>query len=245
MRAQRAVEGAAARPAKSVFPAILPGSILLKGLILKSLMLNSFILAATVGLAPDALAQDTQNPAVFFGTILQRRKHEEGSGSLVGPGATISVPLTVADNVRVTRTEVTCDAGSYDMDAQTYAAPYTRFGVRATCVARAFDPAGNEGMATLTFNVSGDPFPPRVIFTPATLTVVSGGTAMSTLFAADSVSRFAPDGGGITSGPDVDCTHGSFDPDTDIYTAPVVSVDTTATCTATAFDRADNRGRAV
>ncbi|MBC6402321.1 MAG: hypothetical protein GDA35_01590, partial [Hyphomonadaceae bacterium] len=65
---------------------------------------------------------------------------------------------------------------------------------------------------------------PEVSFSPAILAVDSGGTGSSTLTATDNV--------GVTTGPEVTCTVGSFADNT--YTAPVVSADTMATCTATA-----------
>ncbi|MBC6412306.1 MAG: hypothetical protein GDA39_05185, partial [Hyphomonadaceae bacterium] len=73
---------------------------------------------------------------------------------------------------------------------------------------------------------------PAVSFSPATLTVDSGGTGSSTLAATDNV--------GVTTGPTVTCDQGTFADDT--YTAPVVSADTMATCTATASDAANNEG---
>ncbi|MBC6403637.1 MAG: hypothetical protein GDA35_08460, partial [Hyphomonadaceae bacterium] len=73
---------------------------------------------------------------------------------------------------------------------------------------------------------------PQVSFSPATLTVDSGGTGSSTLAATDNV--------GVTTGPTVTCDQGEFADNT--YTAPVVSADTMATCTATASDAANNEG---
>ena len=73
-------------------------------------------------------------------------------------------------------------------------------------------------------------------FTPATLdNVASGATAAATLTATDNL-----DG---TVVPVVTCTDGgSFNMETNTYTAPVVSADTMATCTRTITDAAGNEG---
>ncbi len=76
---------------------------------------------------------------------------------------------------------------------------------------------------------------PSVSFSASTLTVLSGGSAVTTLTATDNV--------GVTSGPTVSCTNGgSFAGST--FTAPLVTVATTAICTATASDAAGNSGTA-
>ncbi|MBC6404107.1 MAG: hypothetical protein GDA35_10950, partial [Hyphomonadaceae bacterium] len=131
---------------------------------------------------------------------------------------------------------VTCtDGGSFNMETNTYTAPVVSVDTTATCTATATDVAGNESTpATLTISVARETEAPEVSFSPATLAVDSGGTGSSTLTATDNV--------GVTRGPSVTCTRGSFANDT--YTAPDVNADTMATCTATAFDAAGNRGRA-
>ncbi|MBC6402770.1 MAG: hypothetical protein GDA35_03960, partial [Hyphomonadaceae bacterium] len=153
-------------------------------------------------------------------------------------GATVPVTLTVSDNVGVTRLRVTCTQGSFDPDTNTYTAPDVSVGTAATCTATASDTAGNEREATLeiTFEDTTAPVP---VFSPSTLTVASGGTAVSTLTATDNV--------GVTTGPAVTCTQGSFnlEGNTVTYTAPDVSVNTVATCTATASDAAGNAGTAT
>ena len=74
-----------------------------------------------------------------------------------------------------------------------------------------------------------------ITFSPGGITVISGGTAAVTLTATDNV--------GVTTGPEVTCDQGSFADNT--YTAPVVSADTRATCTAMATDMAGNEGTAT
>ncbi|MBC6412917.1 MAG: hypothetical protein GDA39_08630, partial [Hyphomonadaceae bacterium] len=156
----------------------------------------------------------------------------------VNSGGTAMSTLTATDNVRVTTgPAVTCTQGSFSPDTGTYTAPPVRDNIMATCTATATDRAGNEGTATLTVSVTGDSEPPELSFSPDEAVADSGGTVMSTLTATDNVD------GTIT--PTVTCTHGAFDLDTGTYTAPVVSVDTTATCTATARDAVGNEGRAV
>ena len=77
---------------------------------------------------------------------------------------------------------------------------------------------------------------PTVSFSPAALTVVSTGTAISSLTATDNVA--------VTSGPTVSCTNGgAFSAGT--FTAPAVTATTTSVCTATASDAAGNQGTAT
>jgi len=74
---------------------------------------------------------------------------------------------------------------------------------------------------------------PTVSFSPATLTVIGGGSGSSTLSATDNVA--------VTTGPTTTCTNGgSFSGG--IFTAPVVTATTTSVCTATAGDAAGNSG---
>ncbi|MBC6403802.1 MAG: hypothetical protein GDA35_09300, partial [Hyphomonadaceae bacterium] len=103
------------------------------------------------------------------------------------------------------------------------------------CSASAADAAGNTSTAVFTVSVTGDREPPQLSFTPATLTVVSGGTGSSTLTATDNVA--------VTTGPTVTCNAGSFANNT--YTAPSTVSAGTATCTATASDAAGNEGTAT
>ncbi|MBC6412238.1 MAG: hypothetical protein GDA39_04790, partial [Hyphomonadaceae bacterium] len=90
--------------------------------------------------------------------------------------------------------------------------------------------------------IVSDTEPPALTFTPATLAVDSGGTGSSTLTATDNV--------GVTTGPDVTCTRGSFNVGNNTYTAPVLSGQeliggVSDTCTATATDAAGNTGTAM
>ncbi|MBC6413226.1 MAG: hypothetical protein GDA39_10355, partial [Hyphomonadaceae bacterium] len=153
----------------------------------------------------------------------------------VNSGGTGSSTFTATDNVGVTRVRVTCTLGSYDRNTGTYTAPVVSFNAMVLCTARAEDAARNRRTATLRISVAKETVAPEVIFSPATLAVNSGGTGSSTLTATDDV-----DG---TVVPDVTCDAGSFANNT--YTAPVVSADTTATCTATAEDTAGNAGTAT
>jgi len=74
---------------------------------------------------------------------------------------------------------------------------------------------------------------PTVSFNPATLTVIGGASASSTLSATDNV--------GVTSGPTITCTNGGvFTGGT--FSAPAVTTATTSVCTATAGDVAGNSG---
>jgi len=74
---------------------------------------------------------------------------------------------------------------------------------------------------------------PTVSFNPATLTVIGGAIASSTLSATDNV--------GVTSGPTITCTNGGvFTGGT--FSAPAVTTATTSVCTATAGDVAGNSG---
>ncbi|MBC6404094.1 MAG: hypothetical protein GDA35_10875, partial [Hyphomonadaceae bacterium] len=168
---------------------------------------------------------DTAAPEVSFGPAILA----------VDSGGTGSSTLTAADDVDGELVpDVTCDQGSFADN--TYTAPVVSADTMATCTATATDMAGNAGTATLTVSITApDTVPPVVAFTPATLVVDSGGTGSSTLTATDNVA--------VTSGPGVTCDQGSFANNT--YTAPVVSEDTMATCTAMATDAAGNEGTAT
>ena len=81
-----------------------------------------------------------------------------------------------------------------------------------------------------------DTTPPVAIFDPATGSVPSGQTFAATLTATDDI--------GVTSGPTVVCSNGgSFA--NNLFTAPVVTTETTSVCTATARDAAGNEGSAT
>ncbi len=76
---------------------------------------------------------------------------------------------------------------------------------------------------------------PQVSFSPATLSVNSGESASSTVAATDNV--------GVTTGPTVTCTNGTFSNGT--YTAPGTTTDLEDECVATAGDAAGNSGQAT
>jgi len=94
---------------------------------------------------------------------------------------------------------------------------------------------GSEIISPGLTEVTRDTIRPAVSFSPAVITVNSASTGVSTLTATDNV--------GVTGGPDVTCTRGSFAGNT--YTAPAVSVNTDIVCTATATDAAGNAGSAT
>ncbi|MBC6412859.1 MAG: hypothetical protein GDA39_08295, partial [Hyphomonadaceae bacterium] len=181
----------------------------------------------TATLTVSIIVPDTTPPVVTFSP----------ASITVTSGGTAAVTLAATDDVDGELVPVvTCTQGSFAND--TYTAPDVSVDTGATCTATAADAAGNEGTATLTVSIIvPDTTPPVVTFTPATLTVASGGTASSTLTATDNVA--------VTEGPTVTCTQGSFDPDTNTYTALDVSVDTEVTCAATATDAAGNTGTAT
>ncbi|MBC6402358.1 MAG: hypothetical protein GDA35_01780, partial [Hyphomonadaceae bacterium] len=149
----------------------------------------------------------------------------------VASGATVALTATVMDDVDGDLVpEVTCTGdGTFDGDNNTYTAPVLSADTDLMCTATATDAAGNAGTATIAISVAAETEPPVITFTPATLDVASGATGMSTLAATDNLDD--------TVTPTVACTDGgSFANNT--YTAPVVSADTMATCTATATDAA-------
>ena len=81
-----------------------------------------------------------------------------------------------------------------------------------------------------------DTTPPVAIFDPATGSVPSGQTFAAILTATDDI--------GVTSGPTVVCSNGgSFA--NNLFTAPVVTTETTSVCTATVGDAAGNEGSAT
>ncbi|MBC6402206.1 MAG: hypothetical protein GDA35_01005, partial [Hyphomonadaceae bacterium] len=206
IKAERAVEGAAAKPAKSVVPAIL---------------LKSLVLVAAVGSAPHASGQ--AGPAFTPAAITVRAGEPPlsvvlsnwsgpvtcGVGRLrfFNQGPTRRAEYIPPDNPEVTNTEC------FVVDDES---------VR---------------LATLRITFGDDTTAPVLEFDPSEISVDSGATAVSTFTATDNVA--------ITTGPAVTCTQGSYDPDTKTYTAPVVSVDTTATCRARALDFAGNIGEAT
>jgi len=157
----------------------------------------------------------------------------------VNSGGTIPVILKATDNVGIdTGPAVTCNRGSLSVRDKAYTAPHVRVDITAECTARARDAAGNEGRATLTISITGDKTKPVLTFSPATLTVIPGGTAASFLSAMDDI--------GITRGPVVKCDKGSYDRRTATYTAPaanVVGID--IQCTAVASDAAGREGQAT
>jgi len=86
-------------------------------------------------------------------------------------------------------------------------------------------------------NSGADTTPPNVSFSPATLTVVSGGTGTSMLNRSDAR--------GSTRLISANCTNGGeFNDVVDRFTAPNVTVDTTSVCTAIVQDTSNNEARA-
>ena len=153
----------------------------------------------------------------------------------VDTGQSASSTLSFSDNVGVVGTPtVTCSAGG-SFASNTYTAPSVSAQTTDTCTATARDAAGNSADATLTVTINPDTTPPTIEFSPETVTVISGGTVVSTLSFSDNI--------GVSGTPSVTCTAGSFANDT--YTAPSVTAQTTATCTATAMDAAGNSNDAV
>jgi len=77
---------------------------------------------------------------------------------------------------------------------------------------------------------------PSVSFNPAILTLDSGATGSTTVTAVDNI--------GVVSGPTIACTNGgAFSGST--FTAPVVTLATTSTCSAMASDEAGNIGEGM
>ncbi|MBC6413112.1 MAG: hypothetical protein GDA39_09720, partial [Hyphomonadaceae bacterium] len=173
------------------------------------------------------IVSDTTPPVVAFSP----------ASLTVDSGGTAMSTLTATDNVAVTSGGVTCDQGSFDPETNTYTAPGVRGSFMDTCTATATDAAGNEGTATLTVSVTADIGNPQLSFSPATLTVDSGGTGSSTFTATDNV--------GITTGPGVECLFGVFDQDTNTYTAPSIRNSRSDVCNAFASDAVGNEGTAT
>ncbi|MBC6413227.1 MAG: hypothetical protein GDA39_10360, partial [Hyphomonadaceae bacterium] len=180
----------------------------------------------TAELTVSIAVPDTTPPVVTF----------SGALVFVRSGSIITLRLTATDNVDGTIIPtVTCTLGSFDVAANTYTAPVSRVSGTGRCTATATDTAGNEGTGRFNISFTGDSEAPELSFSPSTLTVSSGATVASTLTATDNID------GTIT--PTVTCDAGSFA--NNMYTAPVVSEDTMATCTATASDAAGNEGTAM
>lgn len=143
--------------------------------------------------------------------------------------------LTATDNVGVVSgPTVTCTNGG-SFAAGIFTAPAVTLNTTSVCTAAASDAAGNSGSGTLTVTIlpPSDPEPPTVSFSPATLTVTSEQTGVSTVTAMDNI--------GVTTGPTVTCTNGgSFSGDT--FTAPRTGLNTTSICTASAGDAVGNIG---
>ncbi|MBC6413010.1 MAG: hypothetical protein GDA39_09165, partial [Hyphomonadaceae bacterium] len=195
------------------------------------MVLGSVLLASAVGLAPAALGQgvDTEPPVVSFSPKEIRVKS----------GATVPVTLTATDDVGITIGPlVKCDQGSFTNG--TYTAPHVKVDTIAECTAVARDAADNEVEAKLTISVTGDKTPPVLTFTPKTLTVKPGGTAVSLLGATDNI--------GVETGSiNAFCVYGSFSVEDNTYMAPDVSVDITGGadgCTAWVVDAVGNQGQA-
>ena len=169
---------------------------------------------------------DITDPVVMF---------NPATGSVLG-GQIFAATLTATDNVGVTSgPDVSCsNGGSFAGDL--FTAPVVTAETVSVCTATARDAAGNEGSATLTMTVNPDTTAPVVMFTPATGSVLDGGTFAAILTATDDV--------GVTSGPTVSCSNGgSFA--NNLFTAPVVTTETTSVCTATASDATGNEGSAT
>ena len=169
---------------------------------------------------------DITDPVVMF---------NPATGSVLG-GQIFAATLTATDDVGVTSgPDVSCsNGGSFAGDL--FTAPVVTAETVSVCTATARDAAGNEGSATLTMTVNPDTTAPVVMFTPATGSVLDGGTFAAILTATDDV--------GVTSGPTVSCSNGgSFA--NNLFTAPVVTTETTSVCTATASDATGNEGSAT
>ena len=169
---------------------------------------------------------DTSAPNVTF----------EQTELTIDSGDSAAVNLSATDNVGVTSgPTVTCTNGG-TFDNNTFTAPDVTEETQSVCTASASDAAGNQGTATLTVTIiPPDTEPPVISFSPETLTIDSGSSGSSALTATDNV--------GVTTGPTVTCSGGTFNNDS--FTAPVVSVDTSFTCTATASDEEGNEGTAT
>lgn len=89
---------------------------------------------------------------------------------------------------------------------------------------------GDTG-STATTVTNIDTISPTINFSSSTTSVVAGGTTNLILSATDNV--------GITSGPDVTCTHDGVVLN-NVFTAPDVTENTTVECTAVASDAANN-----
>ncbi|MBC6403779.1 MAG: hypothetical protein GDA35_09185, partial [Hyphomonadaceae bacterium] len=212
---------------------------------LRLIVFGGLMLAAAVGLAPDTLGQGSG--ARF-----------EPDAITVGPGQMRQVNLVIPKDlysqlpILIRAAVINCGRGRFnsgfnsgsfvvgDDGSRTYSGTY--FAPSRTNIAReniARDECRLEigtGFARLaTLRITLDLTAPVLGFDPPEITVKSGATAVSTLTATDNV--------GVTTGPTVTCTQGSFANNT--YTAPVISVDTTAMCTATASDAAGNEGTAT
>ncbi len=91
---------------------------------------------------------------------------------------------------------------------------------------------GGDGEQSQSVIGSGlDASPPVISFTSTISTVISGATTAVQLTATDNV--------GVTSGPDVSCTHGGV-VSNNMFTAPELTENTDVACTATASDAANN-----
>ena len=177
--------------------------------------------------APTPVA-DTTSPSVSF----------SAATLTVASGGTGTATLSATDNVRVTSgPTVSCTNGG-SFSGSTFTAPAVTADTTSVCTATAGDAAGNSSSATLTVTITApvpDTQAPSLSFSPAALSVVSGGTGTSTLTATDNV--------GIATGPTFSCTNGgSFSGTT--FTAPAVTANTTVVCTATASDAAGNSATA-
>ena len=179
---------------------------------------------------PPTPVADTTAPAVSFSpTTLSVESETTGTSTL---SATDAVGVTNGPTVSCTA------GGMFNVGTNTFTAAAVTTDTESVCTATASDAAGNTGTATLTVTMTPPPpdtTAPTVSFSPATLTVESEQTGSSTLTAIDAV--------GVTSGPTVTCTEGgSFDVATNIFTAAIVTENTTSVCTATAGDDAGNSG---
>ncbi|MBC6404005.1 MAG: hypothetical protein GDA35_10385 [Hyphomonadaceae bacterium] len=193
--------------------------------------LRGLMLAAAIGLAPAVFSQgvDTERPVVSFSPKEIKVKS----------GAMASVTLTATDNFGIADLEVTCTQGGFSIDDSTYTAPAVNVDTTATCTAQASDAAGNSSASTLTVSITAtapDTENPVMSFSPNP-TKAKGERVSVTLAAKDNV--------GVTRGPIVTCNWGSFSVEDNTYTAPAVTVDTVATCTAQASDAADNSSEAT
>ncbi|MBC6402060.1 MAG: hypothetical protein GDA35_00260 [Hyphomonadaceae bacterium] len=176
------------------------------------------------------IAAETTPPVITFS--------RDTLGS-VASGATAALTVTATDNVDGELVPVvTCDAGSFNLETNTYTAPVVSVDTEVTCTATATDAVGNEGTGTLTFTVAAETTQPVVTFEEPVLVLASGGTDVSVVTVTDNVDGMIV--------PVVTCDGGgSFNVETNTYTAPDLSADSTLTCTATATDAAGNAGTAT